>query len=142
MGEKLTNTSNSIAVVTDENVGRHYGEQIMAELQEFSAKLIMLPAGEEYKNQETLSKLWDEFHQAKLDRQSAVVALGGGVIGDLTGFAAATYLRGIDWVNVPTSLLAMVDASIGGKTGIDLPMGKNLAGAFHPPRMVLIDPDL
>lgn len=87
-----------------------------------------------------VSQLWEAFLGAGLERGSSVVALGGGVVGDLAGFAAATYMRGIPWVNVPTSLLAMVDASLGGKTGVDLPQGKNLVGAFHAPRMVLVDP--
>jgi 3-dehydroquinate synthase len=86
--------------------------------------------------------LWQEFLQAKLERGSTVIALGGGVVGDLAGFAAATYLRGVPWIVVPTSLLAMVDSSLGGKTGIDLPQGKNLVGAFHPPRLVWVDPQV
>jgi 3-dehydroquinate synthase len=86
--------------------------------------------------------MWAAFVEARLERSSTVVALGGGVVGDMTGFAAATFLRGINWVNVPTTLLAMVDSSLGGKTGIDLAQGKNLVGAFYPPRLVLADPTL
>lgn len=89
----------------------------------------------------TVSHLWASFLQIGVERGSTVVALGGGVVGDLTGFAAATFLRGVPWVNVPTSLLAMVDAGLGGKTGADLPQGKNLIGAFHAPRLVLVDPE-
>jgi 3-dehydroquinate synthetase len=84
--------------------------------------------------------MWHEFVNTELERGSTVIALGGGVVGDLTGFAAGTYLRGISWVVLPTSLLAMVDASLGGKTGADLPQGKNLIGAFHAPHFVLVDP--
>jgi 3-dehydroquinate synthase len=98
--------------------------------------------GEEYKNLETVLFLWKSFLKNGLDRKSMVIALGGGVIGDLAGFAASTYMRGIDWIAIPTTLLAMVDASLGGKTGFDLPEGKNLIGSFHPPKMVLADPSL
>jgi len=98
------------------------------------------PAGEESKTIGTIETLWNVFLDAGIERRSTVVALGGGVMGDLAGFAAATYKRGIPWVVVPTSLLAMCDASLGGKTGADLPQGKNLIGAFHPPSLVIIDP--
>ncbi|KXK13478.1 MAG: shikimate kinase [Chloroflexi bacterium OLB14] len=98
-----------------------------------------MPAGEEHKNLETVNYLWKSFLENGLDRKSTVIALGGGVIGDMTGFAASTYMRGIDWIAVPTTLLSMVDASLGGKTGFDLPEGKNLIGAFHPPKLVLAD---
>ncbi|OQY30916.1 MAG: 3-dehydroquinate synthase [Anaerolineaceae bacterium 4572_5.2] len=90
---------------------------------------------------DSVQELWNAFLEAKIERGSTVVALGGGVVGDLAGFAAATFLRGVNWVNVPTSLLAMVDSSLGGKTGADLPQGKNLVGAFHAPRLVLVDPE-
>ena len=101
----------------------------------------LIPAGERSKNLKTIGLLYEEFLEAKLDRKSLVVAIGGGVLGDMVGFAAATYLRGIDFVQVPTTLLAQVDSSVGGKTGVDLRQGKNLVGAFHQPRSVLIDPD-
>ena len=104
--------------------------------------MISIPAGEKYKNLETVSGLWKSFLENGLDRKSTVIALGGGVIGDMAGFAASTYMRGIAWVGVPTTLLSMVDASLGGKTGFDLPEGKNLIGAFHPPRLVLTDAQL
>ena len=87
-------------------------------------------------------KLWQEMLKIGLDRKSTVVALGGGVTGDLAGFAASTFIRGINWVGVPTTLLAMVDSSLGGKTGFDLPEGKNLIGSFHSPKLVLADPQL
>ena len=101
----------------------------------------IIPSGEEHKTPVTVAKLWRAFSERGLGRKDTVVALGGGVTGDLTGFAAATWMRGISWINVPTTLLSMVDASTGGKTGCDLPDGKNLAGAFHFPKLVVIDTD-
>lgn len=129
-------------VVTDENVAKFHAESVMASLRKvgFTPELITVPAGESYKNLGTIQKLWHAFLEHGLDRQSTVIALGGGVIGDMAGFAASTYMRGIDWVCVPTSLLSMVDASLGGKTGIDLPEGKNMIGSFYPPKLVLADP--
>ena len=108
----------------------------------FDVATKIFPAGESAKSAENLLALWHAFHAATITRADAVVALGGGVIGDLAGFAAATWLRGCPLVQVPTTLLAQVDSSIGGKTGIDLPFGKNLAGAFHQPALTLIDPAL
>jgi len=133
-----------IAVVTDENVGKLYLARATTALTNsgFETHGITIQAGEEYKSLETVSKLWDAFLSAKIERGSTVVALGGGVVGDLAGFAAGTFLRGVPWVAVPTTLLAMVDASLGGKTGADLPQGKNLIGAFYPPRFVLADPEV
>ena len=127
-------------IVTDENVAPHHLAIIKNILGDIPA--VIIPAGEEYKNLDTISKLWKSFLANGLDRKSTVIALGGGVIGDMTGFAAATYMRGIHWIGVPTTLLSMVDASIGGKTGFDLPEGKNLIGSFHPPQLVLADPSL
>ncbi|OIO85888.1 MAG: 3-dehydroquinate synthase [Anaerolineae bacterium CG_4_9_14_3_um_filter_57_17] len=124
-------------IVTDENVAKFHLEKIKSAL---NVPAVILPAGEAHKNLETVSRLWQAFLQNGLDRKSVVLALGGGVVTDLTGFAAATYMRGINWVAAPTTLLAMVDAAIGGKTGFDLPAGKNLIGAFHPPQLVLADP--
>lgn len=101
--------------------------------------IVTIPSGEQHKTIGTVCSLWGAFARAGLGRRDTVAALGGGVTGDLTGFAAATWMRGIDWINVPTTLLSMVDASTGGKTGCDLPEGKNLAGAFHAPKLVVID---
>ncbi len=131
-----------VAVVSDGNVAPHYAARMEGSLRSagLSSRLVTIPAGEGYKTLETVTALWEGFIQAGLARSSTVVALGGGVVGDIAGFAAATYLRGVVWVAVPTSLLAMVDASLGGKTGANLPHGKNLVGAFHPPRLVLADP--
>ena len=131
-------------IVTDENVAKFHAEKLITSLRSsgFEPKVLTIPAGEAFKNLETVSKLWHGFLEAGLDRKSTVIALGGGVIGDLTGFVSSTYMRGVAWVGVPTTLLSMVDASIGGKTGFDLPEGKNLIGAFYPPKLVLADPQL
>ena len=130
-------------IVTDENVAFH-AEKVVALIEHtgFKPQIITIPAGEEFKNLNTVSFLWKSFLEHGLDRKSTVVALGGGVIGDMAGFAASTYMRGIRWVGIPTTLLSMVDASLGGKTGIDLPEGKNLVGSFYPPKLVLADPQL
>ena len=135
--------SGPVAVVSDTNVARLYTPQALRSLEAagYTTCLVEIPAGEEHKTLASVERLWASFLTAGLDRTSTVVALGGGVVGDLAGFAAATYLRGVSWVCFPTTLLSMVDASLGGKTGVDLPQGKNLAGAFHPPRLVLVDPD-
>ena len=126
-------------IVTDENVAKLHLEKIQSLL---NAKSIVVPAGEEHKNLETISRMWKAFLENGLDRKSTVIALGGGVLSDMAGFASSSYMRGINWVGVPTTLLSMVDASLGGKTGFDLPEGKNLIGAFYPPKLVLADPQL
>lgn len=133
-----------VAVVSDSNVGPLYGQRVEDSLRRagYPVRLVMIPAGEAHKNLDTMQQIWAGFVQARLERGSTVLALGGGVAGDMAGFAAATFLRGMNWVNVPTTLLSMVDSSLGGKTGIDLPQGKNLVGAFHPPRLVLADPEV
>lgn len=134
----------SVGLVCDTNVAALYSAAVIQSLETsgFPTHLIVIPPGEENKNISILQKMWSEFLAAGLERGSTLVALGGGVVGDLTGFAAATYLRGIRWVAVPTTLLAMVDASLGGKTGADMPQGKNLIGAFYPPDLVLADPEV
>lgn len=128
-------------VVASEAVERLYGARARASLEArgFRVHRAVIPDGEEHKTHTTLLSLYDACVEAGLDRTSFVVALGGGVVGDVAGFAAATYMRGIDCVQVPTTLLAQVDASIGGKTGVNHPRGKNLIGAFHQPRGVLAD---
>ncbi|MFC1996887.1 3-dehydroquinate synthase [Chloroflexota bacterium] len=133
-----------VAVVTDENVGVRYLSRVTTSLKNagYDTHSISIPPGEEHKTLETVTRIWEAFASAKIERSSTIVALGGGVAGDLAGFAAASWLRSVPWVVVPTSLLAMVDASMGGKTGFDLPQGKNLIGAFHPPRLVLADPNV
>jgi len=131
-------------VVTDENIAKFHSESVLESLRRvgFFPNLLTIPAGEAYKTLDTVQQLWHGFLEHGLDRKSTVIALGGGVIGDLTGFAASTYMRGINWVCVPTTLLSMIDASIGGKTGFDLPEGKNLIGSFYPPKLVLADPQV
>jgi 3-dehydroquinate synthase len=133
-----------IAIVCDEHVAQYYAQPVMASLAEagLSGQLLVIKAGEEYKTLETVAGLWRGFLAAGLDRKSTVVALGGGVVGDLAGFAASSFMRGCSWMVVPTTLLSMVDASLGGKTGFDLPEGKNLVGAFYPPSLVLADPEV
>ncbi len=134
--------SGPVLVVSDDRVAPLYAERVIHSLQEagMTAVVHTVPCGEASKNLGSLSQVWETMLAAHLDRKSTLLALGGGVVTDLAGFAAATFLRGIPWVAAPTSLLGMVDASLGGKTGIDLPVGKNLAGAFYPPRLVLADP--
>ena len=129
------------ALIADENTGGLYGDQVVASLQaaDFSATMVLVPAGELSKSSEQLVALYSAALAAGLDRHGFIVALGGGVVGDLAGYAAASFLRGIPFVQVPTSLLAMVDSSVGGKTGINLVEGKNLVGAFHQPSLVWID---
>ncbi len=132
-----------LAVVTDSNVASLYLERVKDSLEEagFAVKGIVVPAGESSKSMEMLGWLYDEMLSFGLSRTDAVVALGGGVVGDLAGFAAATVLRGVDFIQIPTTLLAQVDSSVGGKVAIDLPAGKNLAGAFWQPKLVLMDPE-
>jgi len=132
-----------VAVVSDSNAAPLYGERALKSLSDagYSAEMVVFPAGEQNKTLETITGFWQSFLNLGMDRKSTVVALGGGVTGDLAGYAAASYLRGIDWIGVPTTLLAMADSSLGGKTGFDLPQGKNLIGAFHPPSLVLADPE-
>ena len=131
------------AVITDSRVGARYAERVLALLDAagLAARSFVFPAGEWNKVRDTWADLCDRLVGAGVGRDAAVVALGGGVAGDLAGFVAATLHRGIPYVQVPTTVLAMVDASIGGKTGVDLPAGKNLVGAFHAPRFVLADVD-
>lgn len=129
-----------VAVVTNTTIAPLYGAQLVKVLPD--ALLITMPDGEQYKTLDTVSRLYTDFVAARLDRNSTVIALGGGVVGDTVGFAAATYMRGTGLVQIPTSLLAMVDSSVGGKVGVDLPQGKNLVGAFKQPDVVLIDPDV
>src|SRR5690606_35072790 len=130
-----------VAIVTNPTVARHYLAPLRAQLEPVAATLldVSLPDGEQYKTWESLNRVFDALLAAHFDRRSLVVALGGGVIGDMAGFAAAIYQRGIDFVQVPTTLLAQVDSSVGGKPAINHPAGKNMIGAFHQPRLVLAD---
>ena len=131
----------SAVVVTDSNVDRLHGDRFVRSLEGRYARVerIVFPAGEKSKTLETYAELVRGFAALGLTRSDVAYALGGGVVGDLTGFAAATYMRGIDFIQVPTTLLAMVDSSIGGKTGVDIPEGKNLVGAFHLPKEIIRD---
>ncbi|MBD2387265.1 3-dehydroquinate synthase [Cylindrospermum sp. FACHB-282] len=133
-----------VLLVSNPMIFKHYGERAIASLKNagFEVASCNLPPGERYKTLNSIQKLYDIALENRLERSSTMVALGGGVVGDMTGFAAATWLRGINVVQVPTTLLAMVDSAIGGKTGVNHPHGKNLIGAFHQPRRVLIDPEV
>ena len=130
-------------IISDSNVFPLYGKQAISELKNANgiiAGQFIFPAGEKSKTLSTVEQIYSTAIGAGLDRSSTIIALGGGVVGDIAGFVAATYMRGIDFIQIPTSLLAMVDSSVGGKTGVDLPEGKNLIGAFWQPKFVLIDP--
>ena len=128
-----------VLVVTNETVGPLYLERLEAGLAGKRARSIALPDGEQHKNLAVLGRVFDALVDARLNRDACVIALGGGVVGDMAGFAAACYQRGVDFVQVPTTLLAQVDSAVGGKTGVNHPGGKNLIGAFHQPRAVLAD---
>lgn len=140
---RAVTNAKTAAIITDSNVGPLYEDILQKELQKagFCTCTFTFPAGESSKNAETYLKILQFLAENRLTRSDVIVALGGGVTGDMAGFAAATYLRGIGFVQVPTSLLAMVDSSVGGKTAIDLPVGKNLVGAFYQPKLVLCDMD-
>ena len=141
-GIPLIKPGQKVLVVSNPVVFDLYGDRTINALTQagYNVCHCILPAGEQHKHMASIEKIHNVAYENRLERSSAMVALGGGVIGDMTGFAAATWLRGIAVVQVPTSLLAMVDASMGGKTGVNHPKGKNLIGAFHQPRLVLIDP--
>ncbi len=141
---RLPNLGRKVLLVSNPKIFQHYGSRAIATLTQagFEVAHCLLPAGERYKTLNSVQKLYNAALANHLDRSSAIIALGGGVVGDMAGFAAATWLRGIHIVQVPTSLLAMVDSAIGGKTGVNHPFGKNLIGAFYQPRMVVIDPEI
>jgi 3-dehydroquinate synthase len=130
-----------VAVVTNPLIGELYLERFAAGLQAQGVTVVpvVVPEGESHKNWETLNRIFDRLLSERCERKTTLVALGGGVVGDLTGFAAAAYLRGVPYIQVPTTLLAQVDSSVGGKTGINHPLGKNMIGAFYQPRLVLAD---
>lgn len=144
VGDRLKGltTSTKVGVVTDRHVARHYLQGTLRSLRRagYDPTPIILPPGERTKTLGTIGKILDALAKHKFERQSLLLALGGGVVGDITGFAAAIYQRGIPFVQVPTTLVAQVDSSVGGKTGVDHRLGKNLIGAFYQPRAVLIDP--
>ena len=128
-------------IVTDENVAKHWLKPLEQSLSDagIQSRSVIVPPGEHTKSFQFLSQLLDDLLENGIDRKTTLIALGGGVVGDLTGFAAAVVMRGVDFVQIPTSLLAQVDSSVGGKTGIDTRYGKNLVGAFHQPRAVIVD---
>ncbi|ANB02115.1 3-dehydroquinate synthase [Ectothiorhodospira sp. BSL-9] len=131
-------------IVTNETVAPLYLDtlkQTLASLHDGPVEALILPDGEQHKNVDTLNRIYTFLLERRLDRSAMLIALGGGVIGDITGFAAATYLRGVDFIQVPTTLLSQVDSSVGGKTGVNHALGKNMIGAFHQPRLVVIDTD-
>ena len=132
-----------IMIISDDRVYSYYGEALKKNLSEkYECAETVIPHGEPSKAFETLPGVYSSLLEAKISRTDLIVALGGGVVGDLAGFVAATFLRGIKFVQIPTSILAQVDSSVGGKVAVDLPQGKNLVGAFYQPKMVLIDPDV
>lgn len=131
----------SVAVVTNSTIDPLYGNQLRAALEPLGKKVttVVLPDGEAHKNWETLNKIFDALLTERADRKTTLIALGGGVVGDMTGFAAACYMRGVPFIQVPTTLLSQVDSSVGGKTGINHPLGKNMIGAFYQPQAVIAD---
>lgn len=141
---KRSVSGKKIMIVSDDNVFPLYGKIITKALSDsgFECHSFVLPHGEPTKSFQSLPKIYEALINAKLTRSDLLIALGGGVIGDLAGFAASSYLRGIKFVQIPTSLLAQVDSSVGGKVAVDLPQGKNLVGAFYHPKAVIIDPDV
>ncbi len=128
-----------VMVVSNETVAPLYLEKTRYGLRDFDCASVILPDGEEYKNLDILNQIFDALLENRFNRQCTLVALGGGVVGDMTGFAAASYQRGVDFIQIPTTLLSQVDSSVGGKTGINHPLGKNMIGAFHQPRCVIAD---
>jgi len=130
-----------VAVVTNETVGPLYLDGVLAQLAAWNPIQIVLPDGEQYKTLEIVNRIFTVLLENHCDRKTTLIALGGGVVGDMTGFAAATYQRGVPFIQIPTTLLAQVDSSVGGKTGVNHPLGKNMIGAFHQPRCVIIDTD-
>jgi len=128
-----------VAIVTNTTVGELYLEQLRTALAQYQPSVVVLPDGEQYKDWSTLQNIFDGLLTDQHDRSTTLIALGGGVIGDMTGFAAACYQRGVNFIQVPTTLLSQVDSSVGGKTGINHPLGKNMVGAFYQPQAVIID---
>ncbi|HFD86487.1 MAG TPA: 3-dehydroquinate synthase [Gammaproteobacteria bacterium] len=129
----------SAMLVSNTTVAPLYADQVIPSLQALKTAQVLLPDGEQYKTLEVLKNIFSALLEQHMDRSTTLVALGGGVVGDMTGFAAASYQRGVDFIQIPTTLLAMVDSSVGGKTGVNHPLGKNMIGAFYQPRCVIID---
>lgn len=133
--------SQQVLIVTNDTVAPLFAKQVESALSEFTTRTVVLPDGEAQKNLTILNQIFDALLEASFDRSCTLIALGGGVIGDMTGFAAASYQRGVDFIQIPTTLLAQVDSSVGGKTGVNHAQGKNMIGAFHQPRCVIADTD-
>lgn len=131
-----------VCIVSNETIAPLYLDSLKQTLENYQLDSIILPDGESFKNLDTLNRIFDGLLSARHNRTTTLVALGGGVVGDMTGFAAACYQRGIDFIQIPTTLLSMVDSSVGGKTGVNHPLGKNMIGAFYQPRCVLADIDV
>ena len=143
LGQSLEKRGHQVAVITHPRIARFYGGEVMGSLHQvgFSPLLFQFPEGEKHKTLEQASRIYNFLIQHRFERSSTLIALGGGVVGDMTGFVAATFLRGVSYVQCPTTVVAQVDAAIGGKTGVDHPKGKNLVGAFHQPTLVFVDPE-
>ena len=146
LGEELKNIyfGEKIFIITDENVDKYYGSKVKDELDKigYKTRKMVLAPGEKTKSFSTLPSIYNELLDFKLTRKELIITLGGGVIGDLGGFVASTFLRGVSFIQIPTSLLAQVDSSVGGKVAVDLEKGKNLVGSFYQPKAVFIDPDV
>ena len=134
--------SKQVVIVTNETVAPLYLQNVLAHLGAYQVESVILPDGEQFKTLDSVTKIFDKLLASKFSRNSTLIALGGGVIGDMGGFAAACYQRGIAFIQIPTTLLAQVDSSVGGKTGVNHPLGKNMIGAFYQPQAVIIDVDV
>jgi 3-dehydroquinate synthase len=148
IGENLISNSSLIAnyisgrqvcIVTNETVAPLYSQVLEKSLSTYQLDQVVLPDGEEFKTLDVWATIFDKLLSARHNRSTTIIALGGGVVGDMAGFAAASYQRGVDFIQIPTTLLSMVDSSVGGKTGVNHPLGKNMIGAFYQPRLVLAD---
>lgn len=134
--------SKQVLIVTNDTVAPLYLESVSKSLKDYTVEIVILPDGEQYKNTDYLIRIFDKLLSSKFSRNATLIALGGGVIGDMGGFAAACYQRGIAFIQIPTTLLAQVDSSVGGKTGVNHPLGKNMIGAFYQPQCVIADADV
>ena len=147
IGEELNrigiNKERKILIVSNKEISNLFGERILNNLKKYNyyAEIFNIKPGESHKNLASLENIYNAAFEVGLDRNSSMIALGGGIVGDVTGFAAATWLRGIEYIQIPTTLLSMVDSSVGGKTAVNHPKGKNLIGAFYQPKAVFIDPE-
>ncbi|HBS42969.1 MAG TPA: 3-dehydroquinate synthase, partial [Oceanospirillales bacterium] len=130
-----------VMIVTNETVAPLYLDTVREVLGDLQVNTVVLPDGEAYKTLDVLNRIFDALLEHRHNRTTTLIALGGGVIGDMTGFAAASYQRGVDFIQIPTTLLSQVDSSVGGKTGVNHPLGKNMIGAFHQPQAVIADTD-